>query len=278
MGNKSSKSLCFKETNNSFSIYPPIIDDKKFGKSCVNFAYLDLNISETSETNVGQIVKYELFRDYDDFRVKTAICSGKPRKKYSSFLNPKSHWYNSLISVIKIEAEWETRPFGFTENLEINKEDIYLLSKAIWNYLVHYIYGVPISECIKYNKIENEDTMMISRNLKIDNHDYIELEINNLRVVGGYSSLVSGGKNNYNINDNELTPLWRTIFGNIKPKKQITGMFNYVDMKLKVYLRYENTNNTFFTYIYIVSINDEKLYDFLSLQEESIKKIITHFE
>lgn len=257
MGNKSSKSICLKESENCFSIYPPIVNDIKFGKSSVNFGYLDVNISDSggSTFNIGQIVKFELFKDHSEFKTKVAITSSKPKGNYSEFLNPKSEWFNVLLILGKVEVEWKDRPFGFTENLEVNKEDIYLYSKAVWNYFVNYIYGIPISECVKYNDIEDEHIQMISRKITIGNYDYIELDVVNLGTICGYSSWVSGGKGNYVVNDVILTPLWRRIFGKAKPRKSVMGMFEKCYMRLRIYLRFESVGNTFLSYINIASVN-----------------------
>lgn len=279
MGNKSSKSSRLKETNNSFVIYPPILNHEKLGKSSTNFAYLDINVSDSEKStyNIGQIIKFELFREYPDFRLKAIVTSGKPKKKKSQLLNPKSHWFNVLMIMSEVEAKWHDRPFGFTEKLDINKDDIYLLAKAIWNYCVGYIYGIPIAECVKQNKIVNENIEMISRTTKIGDHEYIELDVFSLGVISGYSSWVSGGKDNYLINDVELTPLWRKIFGQPHPNKKIPGMFERSDMRLRVFIRFESSTH-FSTFIHIASVNlgnhSVVNEEFMSLQIDALKSII----
>src|SRR5579872_3699471 len=84
------------EIDNELFIYPPVINDKKYGKSRNTVGVLCIDVSDNpcDVFKIGKIAKQELFQSYPPFVLKVCSTSSLPREGVSDYANPSSVWYN----------------------------------------------------------------------------------------------------------------------------------------------------------------------------------------
>lgn len=154
---------------------------------------------------------------------------------------------------------WD-RPFGFIANNsnQLAIEDLIKLAKADWNFFSNYMYGVPFQNCVTASEIFGDEVLkIIDDKVIINNKQFIEAEISNIKVVSGYQSASEKLLNN----DKLFSPIWRKVFGIHPPISDYLKSFITTNMKMKFYIRFEKSFDPdleeicYNTYIYGGSIN-----------------------
>lgn len=231
--------------------------------------------------NIGQILRYEVFHDYPPFTLTSTFKSG--RRKRAGFADPKSFWFNCVMGGARIDMPINSsfdRPFGFTIRSEVCKMDIMLFCKALMNYMVCYLYGVPITECIKWSPLTNDTQVSVvalsARGLE---NVYTEVEVSDLVCVSGYPY-----KSELHLNNPELTRVWQKALGKPKIRKNAQTPFPPISMKMRLLIRYEKSFDPvlecpqYCTYIKFGSTqmtNSDERDDFLRLQMQALKEMGT---
>lgn len=254
------------EINDRFLYSPPSLIDKSFGETTrfpsVLEIYIDKNASKPID--IGKLTHEILFKDYPTMVFNVCFSCSRPHfwTNKSNYANPRSHWFNVFFGFYEINApqsKWN-RPFGFIsgDSAELNKADLIKLAKADWNYFSNYMYGVPQEVCKQNSSISGNETIRVLNPSKtINEHSYIEAEVENIQVVSGYESVQGGLVNNHPL----FSPLWRKVFGTFPPEHNYPKSFIPTKMKMRFYIRYDSDydsdldETSYNTYIYGGSIN-----------------------
>lgn len=230
------------EINNRFLYTAPQLSDSRFGDTTHLPTVLEIYIDTGHQwpLEIGKKVKAVLFQNYPPIVFNVCFACSRPSffKRISNYANPNSHWFNVFFGFYEINApcsKWN-RAFGFTENGELNKDDLIRLGKADWNYFSNYLYGVPDTYCEQNSLISgNEQISITNSNKVINNQKYIEVEMSNIQVVSGYCASGDSLLNNQPI----VSQLWRKVFGIYPAIDNISQSFMSCTMKMKFYIRYD---------------------------------------
>jgi len=220
------------------------VKHRVYGKSSKSAAhvYVIAHIDDVyrGAFNIGQILRYEVFRDYPPFTITSTFTSGANPKKKVGFADPKSFWFNCVMGGSRVDmpiSDEFDRPFGFTVRSEVCKIDILLFCKALMNYIVCYIYGVPITECINQTKLSgDEQVSVVAKSARGLENVYTEVEISDIVCTSGYRC-----KSELYLNSPEMTRTWQKALGKTKVRKYAQTAFPPVRMKIRLLLRYEKS-------------------------------------
>ena len=252
--------------HNNFILHPAKIKNtKKFGKDSTYPFVIEFNIYDNSEIlekiqkinenestseylevlDLGTLIKKKIFDDYQPFVYNVCFTCSKSSmlKCKSHYADPTSHWFNVFYGFYEFDAPCDLwiRPFGFKTFMdnEIEFMDILKMSKADWNILGNYTYGVPFDLCLKACKITGDERFIIvNKEVKIGRYTYIEAIIENVITISAYQA------NEQLLSPYKLTSvLWRKVFGMTPYNKDYNIPFPLIRMKGHFYIRHSKEYN-----------------------------------
>ena len=233
------------EFKDRFVVEPPKLPTDEFGKAVRIPFITEIYVSDQHQwpLDVGQLVNGVFFEDAPPIVFNVCFSCARPSLfSGGDYANPESHWFNVFFGFYEIDvpkSKW-SRPFGFksADSLEPEFDDLLKIGKSDWNYFSNYVYGVPKDECAKYDAVPGQGvkTETLQASVDIGGKRYVEGQVDGLQVVSGY---VSGKDGKKLLNNNEFfSPIWRTVFGRPKKKKEYPQSFIPTRMRMRFFARH----------------------------------------
>jgi hypothetical protein len=233
------------EIDNRIFVNQVKVDDPRFGESGSPPSVLEILVDDRGHSpgGVGRLVKRQFFPDEGKLIFNVAFACGKPTLCRGRYADPTSIWFNVFFGYYQIDvprSEW-ARPFGYepvaSGRANLRAHDILRIGKADWNYFSNYMYGVPESAILPYNRVDPSAVkIVIHPRARIGRSYWDHLSLDGVEVVSAYVSGQDGQK--LVTADRVWTPIWRSLFGPSEPSEAHPKSFIPTHMRAEIYMSF----------------------------------------
>ena len=233
-------------------------------------------------TDVGQLVKHELFDDYSPFTFNVVACCGRPTGAADGpgvYGDPQSAWFNVFFGIYQLDcakADGWDRPFGYESDAGVastpREEDMIRLGKADWNWFSNYLYGVPADVCRQYSTIDPDIALSPVTTTTIGATAWHQSTMSGVVVASCYASDAPGARQ-LELNS-ILTPTVRKNFGLPCPRAAYPTSFIPTTLMASQIMAYWQDEAAFHTLVFGGTSQVEADTSFLTAQTQAAEAVI----
>ena len=236
----------------------PVVNSKwgPSGTSAPGVTRIHVDENPRQLTDVGRMVKNQLFADYPPFTFNTLACCGQvPVGKPGVYSDPTSIWFNVFFGIYQLDAAkadgWN-RPFGYESaagvSAAIHGEDIVRLGKSDWNWFSNYMYGVPASVCAKYSTVDMSTISFTpTQTLTIGSSLWHQVTMSGIEVVSCYESNVPGAARL--VENTDAEEIWEATFGLPCPRPEFAVSFIPTTLVAELNVTYWEDDDSYHTLV-----------------------------
>lgn len=203
--------------------HPPVLVSTQWGPSGTSapgVTRIHIDDQQRQLTDVGSIVKAEMFEAYSPFMFNTLACCGQvPQGQPGVYSDPDSIWFNVFFGVYQLDcafADGWTRPFGYESDAGVTSvvrgEDLVRLGKSDWNWFSNFLYGVPAEFCKRYSEVDMSVVTFTDETTQtIGSSAWHHVTMSGIEVSTCYQSDARGAARL--VENSVATDIWRDTFG-----------------------------------------------------------------